>query len=100
VELDGANAFLPSPVGRPAIEQAALDAGNQQGKTIRCTISCAPPVGGQNEVRWVISLMEGSAPLGLCDTPHPMCIPPPSGHLPSRVPAPCPFCLLDTDRSW
>ena len=38
------------------------DAVNRRGKTIRCTITSTPLMGGQNEVRGVILLMEGSAP--------------------------------------
>jgi two-component system, chemotaxis family, CheB/CheR fusion protein len=48
--------------GDSAIEQTALDAVNRRGKTIRCTITCTPLMGGQHEVRGVILLMEGSAP--------------------------------------
>jgi two-component system, chemotaxis family, CheB/CheR fusion protein len=44
-----------------AVEQVVLDAMNRRGKPIRCTVTCTPLMGGQNEVRGVILLMEESS---------------------------------------
>jgi len=35
---------------------------NRRGKTIRCTVTCTPLMGGQNEVSGVILLMEETPP--------------------------------------
>ncbi len=48
--------------GDSAIEQVMLDAVNRRGKTIRCTVTCTPLMGGKNEVRGVILLMEETPP--------------------------------------
>ncbi|HET7422631.1 MAG TPA: CheR family methyltransferase [Gemmatimonadales bacterium] len=48
--------------GDSAIEQVVLDAVNRRGKTIRCTVTCTPLMGGKNEVRGVILLMEEIPP--------------------------------------
>jgi two-component system CheB/CheR fusion protein len=48
--------------GDSAIEQLVLDAVNRRGKTIRCTVTCTPLMGSQNEVRGVILLMEETPP--------------------------------------
>ena len=44
--------------GDSAIEQVVVDAVNRRGKPIHCTVTCTPLMGGQNEVRGVILLME------------------------------------------
>jgi two-component system CheB/CheR fusion protein len=48
--------------GDSAIEQVVVDAVNRRGKTIRCTVTCTPLMGGQNEVRGAILLMEETSP--------------------------------------
>ena len=48
--------------GDSAIEQVMLEAVNRRGKTIRCTVTCTPLMGGKNEVRGVILLMEETPP--------------------------------------
>ena len=48
--------------GDSAIEQVVLEAVNRRGKTIRCTVTCTPLMGGQNEVSGVILLMEETPP--------------------------------------
>ena len=48
--------------GDSAIEQVMLDDVNRRGKTIRCTVTCTPLMGGKNEVRGVILLMEETPP--------------------------------------
>ncbi|HEX6863831.1 MAG TPA: PAS domain-containing protein, partial [Thermoanaerobaculia bacterium] len=48
--------------GDSAIEQVVLDAVNRRGKTIRCTVTCTPLMGGKNEVRGVILFMEEIPP--------------------------------------
>jgi two-component system, chemotaxis family, CheB/CheR fusion protein len=44
--------------GDSAIEQVVLEAVNRKGKPIRCTVTCTPLMGVQNEIRGVILLME------------------------------------------
>jgi two-component system CheB/CheR fusion protein len=48
--------------GDSAIEQVVLEAVNRRGKTIRCTVTCTPLMGSQNEVQGVILLMEETPP--------------------------------------
>jgi two-component system, chemotaxis family, CheB/CheR fusion protein len=49
------------PVGRLG-DRTALDAVNRRGKTIRCTITCTPLMGGQHEVRGSFSSWREAPP--------------------------------------
>ena len=48
--------------GDSAIEQVVLDAVNRRGRSVRCTVTCTALMGGQNEVRGAILLMEETTP--------------------------------------